>query len=150
MSKMQISENSQVVKVRPFSLSFAKNSSKTQQQFKKDADINTIMGRYRVTGILGDPFQNNGKRMFFGDFTNIPNYTEVKNQIDDVNQRFMSLSAEVRAKFGNDPQNVIDYLLNLNEENREEAEKLGLITPQVEDQPLGNLTKNTTEEVKTV
>jgi phage internal scaffolding protein len=40
---------------------------------------------------------------------------------------FDALPAQIRARFENEPANLIDFLSN--EQNRDEAEKLGLVNP---------------------
>lgn len=111
---------------RPYSISFENDPGRTQQQFAKDSDINNIMGKYKTTGILGDPLR--AQRGFFGDFTNIPDYATSKAAVDEINDRFMRLPGEVRFKFDNNPQKLLDFLSD--EKNVEEAVKLKLINPE--------------------
>jgi phage internal scaffolding protein len=129
MPTMQKSENktTQQTQRRPHAIYWPGGTSKTQQQFTKDADINNIVNKYKTTGILGDPLAINGRKMYFGDFSNIPNYAEVKQMVVDAERRFMSLDPKVRAKFRNNPQEALDFLAD--PANQKEAEELGLITP---------------------
>lgn len=111
------------------SISFKNAERRTKQQFKKDADINNIMNKYRKTGVLTDPITQ--RQMFFGDFANIPDFVEVKQLVQSVNNSFDALPSEVRAKFKNDPTEAFKFLED--PKNKEEAIKLGLIpAPKVE------------------
>jgi len=113
---------------RPHAIVFKENSSKTQQQFAKDANINNIMGKYTKTGLIP---QDPSKKMFFGDFTRLPDYAQAKNATLEVEQRFMSLPAEIRFKFENNPQRALDFLSD--PANKIKAQELGLI--KKENQP---------------
>lgn len=111
------------------------------EQAKKDAcDINKIIKRAEKTGFIGDPLQKR-KTPIFGDFQNVPDYQESLNRVIRMRNEFESLPADVRAKFKNDPANVIDFLAD--PKNKEEAIKLGLrakpvITHKTEVTPEGD------------
>jgi len=104
--------------------------SAAQQNFKNDADINTIVSRYRKTGILGNP--NATRRPQFGDYTSI-DFLEMRNQIASMDQMFASLPARLRSRFQNDPYQLIRWMEDSN--NKEEAEKLGLLPKRPETAP---------------
>jgi phage internal scaffolding protein len=52
------------------------------------------------------------------------------NQVIAAEDEFMRLPADLRARFENDPAQLIEFLENL--ENKDEAIKLGLVNPPVE------------------
>lgn len=96
--------------------------SRTKPEFQKDANINRIMKKYKRTGILGDPLAY--RDMHYGDFANGNDFAEMAIKVADAQQEFLSLSAEVRNRFQNDPSKLLDFLAD--PRNDEEAIKLGL------------------------
>lgn len=109
-------------------LSFAKENpksiSKTQQHFKADADIHTIMDRYTHTGLYYDPLKPPTRQPQYGDYSNV-DYQGLQNTIAKINNDFSLLPSNIRRMFGDNPQIMIDWLSN--PENKEEAIKLGLL-----------------------
>jgi phage internal scaffolding protein len=95
--------------------------SLTQQHFKDETDINNILRQFNITGLL--PEQTLSPR--YGDFTGIGDYHGALNAVIAAEDGFMALPANLRARFGNDPAQLIDFLND--ENNRSEAEKLGLL-----------------------
>lgn len=100
--------------------------SLTKQSFTEDADINVIVKRYGVTGTLPQDY----RAPMYGDFTNIGDYREALEAVMDAQERFMEIPADLRAKFRNDPQELLDFLAD--SKNRDEAIKLGLIPKPAE------------------
>ena len=97
--------------------------SLTQQQFKDDADINTILKRFNVTGVLMAP----SRQPQFGDFTGPNDYKEALDLIHEADRSFYELPAALRDRFKNDPVEFLDFISDDN--NRSEAIELGLIPP---------------------
>ena len=97
------------------------DASLTQQHFKDETDINNILRQFNITGLL--PEQTLSPR--YGDFTGIGDYHGALNAVIAAEDGFMALPANLRARFGNDPAQLIDFLND--ENNRSEAEKLGLL-----------------------
>ena len=97
--------------------------SLAQQHQKDDADINTIVKRFGLTGEL----PQFDKQPRYGDFTDVTDYHSAMNAVAQANQEFMTLPAEMRARFNNDPAALIEFLADDN--NRAEAAKLGIISP---------------------
>lgn len=104
-----------------------KNSrSMTHQSFAKDADINTIMSRYAVSGVLVDPMNVDSSRVpRFGDFSDLMDYSHVVNRIQQANADFMTLPSEVRARFDNDVEKCLQFIAE--PANVREAVTLGLL-----------------------
>lgn len=99
-----------------------------QQQFKDETDINNILRQFNLTGQLPDaPLSPR-----YGDFTGISDYKTALDCVMAAEEEFAALPAPIRARFENDPANLIQFLDN--EENRAEAEKLGLVEPKSFDQ----------------
>lgn len=98
--------------------------SLAQQQFRDECDINTILKRFNITGEL----PNAPLSPRYGDFTGIGDYKTALDRVMAAHDEFESLPALVRARFDNDPAKLIEFLDN--DENRLEAEKLGLVEPK--------------------
>lgn len=95
-----------------------------KQSSKDECDINVMMAKYQATGV----FENvNEARPQWGDFADVPSYQEAQNLLLDSQRQFAALSAEVRARFGNDPKQMLAFLSD--EGNRAEAIELGLVDP---------------------
>ena len=58
---------------------------------------------------------------------------QVQMKLQSANEDFMALPVEVRAKFHNSPAELIAYLNN--PENRSEAVEMGLLPPEVSEDP---------------
>ena len=100
-----------------------------QQNFKDECDINHIVRQFGLTGELpGKPLSPQ-----YGDFTGVLDYHSAVNAVLAVQDDFMELPAQLRSRFSNDPAELIDFLSN--EENREEAIKLGLIAAKPISEP---------------
>jgi len=95
--------------------------SRTQQHFKSQTNINSIMDRYKKTGIL--PTRND--QPVFGDFSNVEDYQSSLNKLMIAQESFNQLPANIRKRFQNDPGQLIDFISK--EENRDEAITLGLV-----------------------
>lgn len=102
------------------------DASLAQQHFKDECDINNILRQFNITGLL--PEQTLSPR--YGDFTGIGDYHTALNQVIAAEDEFMSLPATLRARFGNDPAQLIEFLDK--PENKNEAITLGLIEKPAE------------------
>jgi len=107
------------------------------QSERDSCDVNLIYQKYvnsgktMMTNMRTDPPR-------FGDFTTITDYHGAVLIAQKAEEAFMSLPAQLRARFSNDPGALIDFLDN--PENRSEAIKLGLITaPQDSQIPQGDV-----------
>lgn len=100
--------------------------SLAQQHQREDADINTIVVRFGLTGEL--PVSQRVAE--YGDFTGMTNdYHTSLNMVHAAHEAFFALPAALRERFDNDPAKIIEFCNN--SENREEAIKLGLIASPV-------------------
>jgi phage internal scaffolding protein len=113
--------------------------SLAQQHFKDECDINNILRQFNITGLL--PESPLSPR--YGDFTGIGDYHTALNRVIAVQDEFEALPAEIRARFGNDPAQLIEFLEN--SENRPEAEELGLVEKAAAE--VAEAAKNTPEKV---
>lgn len=111
-------------RIPPEQLPYDGQPTRTKQEYLKEADINTILARYERQGIAppaGD------REPIYNDFTDpaLSNYQEAMNQVIGVGELMERLPAKVRARFGNDPVNLIRFVQDKN--NAEEAYRLGLL-----------------------
>ena len=95
--------------------------SLAQQHFKEECDINTILQKFNITGML--PQSTLSPR--YGDFSGIGDYHTALNRVLAAQDEFEALPAQIRARFNNDPAQLIEFLQD--ENNRPEAEDLGLV-----------------------
>lgn len=94
---------------------------RTQEQFKEECDINTIVKRFGLTGELPD----NPRIPQYGDFTGVMDFHTAQNAVRQAEEGFMELPPQIRARFANDPQKLLEFMADDN--NRQEAERLGLV-----------------------
>jgi phage internal scaffolding protein len=114
------------------------DSTMTQQHFKDECDINSIMSKYEKTGLLVDPLQVRRGYPNFGDFDDLPDYQTSQNMLIEANDMFMNLPSSIRKRFHNDPGELLAFVSD--EKNRDEAVKLGLVpkpepVPPISTQP---------------
>jgi len=107
-----------------FDESVETSKSKTEQTHKDDCDINIIVKRYKSTGILGNP-NNQTRQPMYGDFTNVEEYQTIQNKLVQAQADFDTLSSDIRAKFNNNPAELVEYLSDAS--NLHEAQELGII-----------------------
>lgn len=96
--------------------------SMTEQHFKDECDINTIISQYNKTGVM----PSGTRQPLFGDFADFPQDLQSSQAFfDDAHERFMSLPSNVRKEFNNDPVQLLSFLQD--ESNREKAIEYGFI-----------------------
>lgn len=97
------------------------DKTRTQQSFAEEVDINTIVRRFNLTGEIPA-----GIRMpEYGDYTGISDFKTAMDALAIANEAFDAMPASVRSRFHNSPAEFVDFCLD--DANREEAEKLGLV-----------------------
>jgi phage internal scaffolding protein len=99
------------------------DSSLTQQQFKEEADINTIVDRFMKTGHLPDPVS----MPQYIDYEGVFDFQSAMNVVRQADENFMRMDAKVRARFNNSPQEFLQFFAN--PDNVDEAIRLGLAVP---------------------
>lgn len=91
------------------------------QSAEEESNINTIVRRFGLTGEL----PSDVKMPQTGDFTNIPDFHTAMNMVRKTQEEFLRVPADVRARFGNDPQAFMKFVED--DANREEARRMGLL-----------------------
>lgn len=95
---------------------------RTKQQFKDECDVNVLMAQYMRTGILDGRDPASARYM---DVSAPFDFHQAMNFIADATGQFYDLPAALRARFGNDPGELLSFLDN--PYNKAEAIALGLI-----------------------
>lgn len=95
----------------------------TQQHLAKETDVNYIVAKFAKTGTV--THVSNAKSNSYRDLVNAPSYQEALQTIINAETLFMEIPAKIRAKFNNDPQQMITYLAD--PKNTSEAISLGLV-----------------------
>lgn len=96
--------------------------SATIQSEKDKLDLEYIKSIYNKTGVMNNVNPDN---LRYGDFTANCDYHTAVLRVQEAEEDFMSLPAELRVRFSNDPGKLIDFVRNPN--NAAEAVKLGLL-----------------------
>lgn len=107
------------------------DEGRTKQQFANDVDMNYIIEKFKRTGINDS---ETAMRPAYGDFSKVLDYQDAKQSIVDADAAFGTLSAKVRRRFMNSPQELLKFVDD--PENEEEARKMGLLAP-LPDPPKG-------------
>lgn len=110
-----------------------RNTGGANQSFKDEADINSIMAKYRQSGTI----EHMNQRMpQYGDFDTVEDYQSAMNRVLDAQSHFAGLPSNIRDRMSNDPANLMRFMAD--EANLEESYNLGLRErpdPRIEDEP---------------
>lgn len=100
-----------------------------KQQFKDECDINFIMRKVKARQIhLQDLIRADGK---YGDYSSAHDFREAQDIIAHAKEQFEALPAKTRARFANDPAQLLAFVADA--ENKDEARRLGLLRPEAPD-----------------
>lgn len=100
-----------------------RDESRAVQSQRDEADINTIVRNFGITGALPQ-----GVRVpTYGDFDTVDDYRSAIEAVRAAEASFMAMPAEVRSRFQNDPQQFVEFCSDPG--NLEEMRKLGLAVP---------------------
>lgn len=98
--------------------------SLAKQSFAEEVDINTIVRRFGLSGEL----PSDVRMPTFGDFSDVVDFHSAMNAVARARESFDAMPADVRFRFDNDPQKFVSFCSD--DKNREEVEKLGLVSPE--------------------
>lgn len=101
-------------------LYFNPADDRTKQSFKDECDINVILQRYAATGQIT---HINERAPMWGDAPAL-DFAGAMALVVKAREEFAALPANVRDRFNNNPQELLNFLSKA--ENQEEAVKLGL------------------------
>ncbi len=103
--------------------------TKVQQHFAEQLEINRIMKRAVNGGSLPAPTSP----PIYGDFT-VTSLQDAYALIEKAETVFNSMESGVRARFRNNPIELVDFVQN--PDNREEAIRIGLLPKPVKPEPV--------------
>ena len=87
----------------------------TRQEFLEESDINTIVRRF---GIGEHPIDAQQWVTNIDIVDAVDDYQTALNKLIEANEQFMSLPADVRSRFDNDPARFVDFVSS--EDNKDE------------------------------
>lgn len=99
--------------------------SLTIQSEKDNCDINVIIKRFGVTGVV----PQNIRQPLQGDFTGVSDFRSAMDAVVQAQRSFDQLDAKSRARFNNDPQLFLEFCSD--KENLAEMRKMGLAVSEV-------------------
>lgn len=94
--------------------------TKVIQSARDDSDINVIVKRFGVTGMI----PQHSKVPTFGDFDTVVDYRSAMQAVRAAAESFMALPSKLRERFHNDPQEYVEFCSK--PENLPEMQELGL------------------------
>lgn len=99
--------------------------SLTKQAHKDEVDINQILRKHERGLIVDHLNQHQGS---YGNFIDAPDYHTALNRINDANAAFMTIPADIRARFHNDAAEFLDFVQDPS--NLDEMREMGLAPKQ--------------------
>lgn len=104
--------------------------SMTRQEFQEECDINTLMSRYKATGVIPSV---NGAAPRYLDLSDTPDLMTALNTMNEATEAFMRLPSDVRRTFDNDPAEFVKFASD--GENLDQMRKWGLAPPPAAPEP---------------
>jgi hypothetical protein len=103
------------------------------QESKEDVDLNNILRKMAVTGVM--PFAEANPT--YGDFSEVRDYHTLMNSLISAQNAFKTLPSGIRERFNHDPGQLMAFMDN--PFNFDEGVKIGLFNPKPvpPEQPLG-------------
>lgn len=100
------------------------NKDMTRQEFRKDSDINELLGRMETQGLIAN-FSRFGPDWAESNVEFPGSFQEAMALILEAQEDFMKLPSRARAEFANDPGAYLDFMSN--PDNYERAVELGIL-----------------------
>ena len=95
--------------------------SMARQEDKDSVDINKIVAKYHVTGVL-PPNRDAG---IYADVSQMGDYRTAVDQVMKADELFMQLPSDMRKKFDNDAAAFLDFVSD--DANHDEMVEMGLV-----------------------
>lgn len=103
-------------------ISFEDSPSMTKQEFVKECDINNIISKYHKTGVMDNA---KSSEQYYQDVSEYPSFEEAIQYTLTAKESFMGLDPNLRKRFNNDPQRLLNFLED--PKNKKEGQELGLL-----------------------
>lgn len=100
-----------------------RGDSRTVQSHREECDINTIVRRFGVTGMV----PQTAAMPSYQTFDDVWDYQSAMNSVIAAQAAFMQIPSDVRERFRNDPQRFLEFCSD--PKNLDELRKLGLAKP---------------------
>lgn len=123
---------------------YTKGESLTQQHFKDECSIENVIKQHDRTGII--PHVQRGLASY-GDYTEVHEYREALDLINNADSAFMELPSEVRKRFNNNAGDFFEFATN--PENIDAMREMGLAPSPAPVSPEKETKKTTVESVAT-
>lgn len=105
--------------------------TKTDQSFRKDCDVNTIISKFKKTGQITHLARNQG---VYADLSTVTDLLSSLNQVKQAEEAFMTIPSELRYRLNNSPAEFVEWIND--PKNNEEAIKYGLKSrSEIPDEP---------------
>lgn len=98
-----------------------KGESLTQQHFAHEADVRNIIKQYDKTGLIANVQKGVAQ---YGDYSEVNEYREALDLVNEANGMFAELPAELREMFQNNAGTFLEFATN--PENESKMVELGL------------------------
>ena len=109
-----------------------KGESLTQQHFAHEADVRNIIKQYDKTGLIANVQKGVAQ---YGDYSEVNEYREALDLVNEANGMFAELPAELREMFQNNAGTFLEFATN--PQNNEKMIELGLKEAPVQEvQPI--------------
>lgn len=99
------------------------------QSMKDEADINILVKRFGLTGVI----PQNVRVPLLNDFDEVFDFQSAQNAIVSARESFMSLNADVRERFQNDPAKFVIFCDD--PKNLDQLREWGMAVPKEEPPP---------------
>lgn len=91
--------------------------SLTQQQFKDDCEIESLLKAHNLGQVMGI-LNNHGQQPLYADVSDIPNFHDAQNHVARASEYFEGLPSDVRSRFNN---SLSEFLTTLNDPGARDA-----------------------------
>ena len=92
-----------------------KGESLTQQHFAHEADVRNIIKQYDKTGLIANVQKGVAR---YGDYSEVNEYREALDLVNQANATFAELPAELREMFQNNAGTFLEFATNPENENK--------------------------------
>lgn len=117
-------------------IDFRDSPSLAKQEFEAECNINNILAKFRVTGVLVDPSVRSLRQPMFLDCTSVPDLETYHDRLNQCKQAFEDLPAAIQEAFGYDARIAMQWLSNASD--RQVVQLFGQLVPKpVETPPAG-------------
>ena len=89
----------------------------TEQSHKAECDVNTILAKFRQNGLVDHVLDVGGQ---YGDYSGAVDFHTALNQVREATEMFMTLPADLRKEFDNDPGAFLEWTESATEEDLRE------------------------------